>query len=306
MTLRFCECAFCWATLKFLTNMIPCEHCGHKDAELRNSDMNLCDGYHQENVLQCMRNLLEKENLEVQEFELEKDEEEPTMTVADTRIYDGYEGDSEEQEEQESTCHRNTDESLSAIVKHKHDSDGSRTKCKKTLKNGVRCLTCTKEFHWRCAGVSLESVKESVKQENKWECLFCRCVDKNCLLCKDRLKEINSLKRCITDLEKNLQSINADLAKGTLRCTELEDQVKIERQLRKKIERDLEERQSNSSSSGSRSDSRSDSQYDSCSSDKNIDVCSKISNITTSLPLKCGLEQQKDHLLRRRKRLGTS
>ena len=28
--------------------------------------------------------------------------------------------------------------------------------------------------------------------------------------------------------------------------------------------------------------------------------------ITTSLPLKCGLEQQKDHLLRRRKRLGTS
>ena len=85
--------------------MIPCEHCGHKDAELRNSDMNLCDGCHQENVLQCMRNLLEKENLEVQEFELEKDEEEPTMTVADTRIYDGYKGDSEEQEEQESTCH---------------------------------------------------------------------------------------------------------------------------------------------------------------------------------------------------------
>ena len=92
-----------------------CEHCGHKDAELRNSDVNLCDGCHQENVLQCMRNLLGKENLEVQEFELEKDEEDPAMTVADTRIYDGYEGDSEEQEEQESTCHRNTDESLSAI-----------------------------------------------------------------------------------------------------------------------------------------------------------------------------------------------
>ena len=100
-------------------------------------------------------------------------------------------------------------------------------------------------------GVSLESGKESVKQEKKWECLFCRFVDKNCLLCKDRLKEINSLKRCITDLEKNLQFINAELAKGTLRCTELEDQVKIERQLRKKIERDLEEMQSNSSSSGS-------------------------------------------------------
>ena len=72
--------------------MIPFEHCGHKDAELRNSDMNLCDGCHQENVLQCMRNLLEKENLEVQEFELEKDEEEPTMTVADTRIYDAMRG----------------------------------------------------------------------------------------------------------------------------------------------------------------------------------------------------------------------
>ena len=28
--------------------------------------------------------------------------------------------------------------------------------------------------------------------------------------------------------------------------------------------------------------------------------------ITTSLPLKCGLEQQKDHLPKRRKRLGTS
>ena len=97
-----------------------CEHCGHKDAELRNSDMNLC----------------------------------------------------EKQEEQESTCHHNTEESLSAIVKHKHDSDGSCTKCKKTLKNDVRCLTCTKEFHWRCAGVSLESVKESVKQENKWSVYF--------------------------------------------------------------------------------------------------------------------------------------
>ena len=107
--------------------------------------------------------------------------------------------------------------------------------------------------------------------------LFCRRVDKNCLLCKGRLKEINSLKRCITDLERNLQSINAELAKGTLRGTELEDQVKIERQLGKKIERDLEEMQSNSSSSGSRSDSGSDSQYDWCSSDKNIDVSSKIS-----------------------------
>ena len=39
------------------------------------------------------------------------------------------------------------------------------------------------------------------------------------------------MKRCITDLEKNLQSINAELAEGTLRCAELEDQVKIERQL---------------------------------------------------------------------------
>ena len=179
------------------TNMkLSCEHCGHKDAELRNSDMNLCDGCHQENqknVLQCMRNLLEKENPEVQDFDLEKDEEEPAMTVADTRTYDGYEGDSEEQEEQESACHRNTEESLSAIVKHKHDSDGSCTKCKKTLKNGVRCLTCTKEFHWRCAGISLESVKESVKQENKCECLFCRRVDKNYRLCKDRLKKINSV-----------------------------------------------------------------------------------------------------------------
>ena len=58
-----------------------CEHCGHKDAELPNSDMNLCDGCHQENVPQCMRNPLEKENPEVQDFELE---EEPAMTVADT------------------------------------------------------------------------------------------------------------------------------------------------------------------------------------------------------------------------------
>ena len=35
--------------------------------------------------------------------------------------------------------------------------------------------------------------------------------------------------------------------------------------------------QSNSSNSGSRSDSRSESQYDSCCSDENIDVPSKIS-----------------------------
>ena len=204
--------------------MKPCEHCGNRDVELRNSDMNLCDGYHQENVLQCMRNLLEKENPEVLDFELEEDEEEPAMTVPDTQTYDGYDGDSEEQQEQESTSHHNNKESLSVIVRHKHYSDGSCTKCKKALKNGVRCLTCTKEFHWRCAGVTLESVKGSVKQENKWECLFCRRVDNNCLLCKDRLKEINSLKRCITDLEKNLRSINAELAKGTLRCAKLEDQ----------------------------------------------------------------------------------
>ena len=109
-----------------------------------------------------MRNLLEK-SPEVRDFELEEDEEEPAMTVPDTQTYDGYEGDSEEQEEQESTGYHNNEESLTAIVKHKHDSDGSCTKCKKTLKNGVRCLTRTKEFHWRCAGVTLESVKESVK-----------------------------------------------------------------------------------------------------------------------------------------------
>ena len=146
-----------------------CEHCGHKDAELRNNDMSLCDGCHQENVHQCMRNLLEKENPEVRDFELEEDEEESAMTVPDTQIYDGYEGDSEEQEEQESTSHHNNEGSLTAIVKHKHDSDGSCIKCKETLKNGVRCLTCMKEFHWRCAGydvILIESVKENVKQEN--------------------------------------------------------------------------------------------------------------------------------------------
>ena len=33
---------------------------------------------------------------------------------------------------------------------------------------------------------------------------------------------------------------------------------------------------------------------------------SRYQNITTPLPLKCGLEQQKDHLPERRKRLGTS
>ena len=34
--------------------------------------------------------------------------------------------------------------------------------------------------------------------------------------------------------------------------------------------------------------------------------CCELSRITTSLPLKCGLEQQKDHLPKRRKKLGTS
>ena len=40
--------------------------------------------------------------------------------------------------------------------------------------------------------------------------------------------------------------------------------------------------------------------------DKDKNTVIKNLSITTSLPLKCGLDQQKDHLPKRRKRLGTS
>ena len=39
---------------------------------------------------------------------------------------------------------------------------------------------------------------------------------------------------------------------------------------------------------------------------KITDISLEYEIITTSVPLKCGLEQQKDHLPKRRKRLGTS
>ena len=233
--------------------MNRCEQCGESknDVEIRKSDLMLCDGCYQEQLITAIRSLADDNDHQQEAEETRTLEEESAMTVLVHDDVDddepGYDGDSEELEE-ELDVQQQTEQSQSVIIKKNSNTEEKCKKCSKKLNNGVRCLTCKKGFHWRCGGVTEARKKENITEGNSWECWFCRNLDKDCQLCKQQKKEIKNLKQNIVELEKHLQTINQELANSTLRCVELEDRVKIEQQLRKRFESELEELRKESSS----------------------------------------------------------
>ena len=93
-----------------------------------------------------------------------------------------------------------------------------------------------------------------------WECITCTGTDINCQSCKLKDKEVQNLKKNISELELKLQELNKARKTNNERITDLEDRLDREKKLRKRVERDLiclQETDTESTSSSS-SDSEDD------------------------------------------------
>ena len=60
------------------------------------------------------------------------------------------------------------------IVKNSSDTMELCKTCERKLVNGVHCARCKNGLHWKCAGVSKDSVKSEVIANKDWSCAFCR------------------------------------------------------------------------------------------------------------------------------------
>ena len=170
----------------------------------------LCDSCYQEQLITRIRNLAVDNDHQLEAEETLEEESAMTVLVHDDDVDDdepGYDGDSEELEE-ELDLQQQPEESQSVIIKKNSNTEEKCKKCSKKLNNRVRCLTCKKGFHWRCGGVTEARKKERITEGNSWECWFCRNLDKDFQVYKQQKKEIKNLKQNIVDLEKHLQSIN--------------------------------------------------------------------------------------------------
>ena len=96
-----------------------------------------------------------------------------------------------------------------------------------------------------------------------WECITCTGTDINFQSCKLKDKEVQNLKKNISELELKLQELNKARKTNNERIPDLEDRFEREK-LRKRVERDLirlQETDTKSRSSSS-SDSEDGSEYE--------------------------------------------
>ena len=148
------------------------------------------------------------------------------------------------------------------VIKNKQDSDEKCVKCSRKVCNGLRCSSCKEAWHWGCSAVT-KDVQESIDlaQEGKWECLICRS-DKNCQVCKIKIKEVHNLKKNVIELEEEMSKLRTDLKIVCERNTDVEDRLTRGRNLRKRVEKDLIQLQEElSESDGSSSDDSSNDGY---------------------------------------------
>ena len=148
------------------------------------------------------------------------------------------------------------------VFKNKQDSDEKCVKCSRKVCNGLRCSSCKEAWHWGCSAVT-KDVQEAIAfaQEGKWECLICRS-DKNCQVCKIKIKEVHNLKKNVIELEEEISKLRSDLKIVCERNTDVEDRLKRECNLRKLVEKDLIQLQEElSESDGSSSDDSSNDGY---------------------------------------------
>ena len=133
-----------------------------------------------------------------------------------------------------------TDSNTNLVIKN-NPTDENWVKCNKKLCNGLRCTNCKKAWHWRCAGMTEDTVKALVIKENVWECQLCRNADSSCPVCKVKEREIRNLKKNITELESNTEHLTSELKVNYERITDLEDRLTREKKPRKRLDKDLEE-----------------------------------------------------------------
>ena len=120
--------------------------------------------------------------------------------------------------------------------------DEKCVKCSKKALNGIRRSSCKKAWHCKCGGLGKEDmkttpVKEAVKV-NKWMCYCCNPSSSDFpSILKLKNKEILDLKKCIGDIERNFANFCNEMKLCSERCTELEDSLAKEKNLRKEIER---------------------------------------------------------------------
>ena len=163
------------------------------------------------------------------------------------------------------------------FVKNKRNTTEICKKCTRKILNGVRCRECAEAITlvvcW-CSKDKIENTKKELLKENQWTCSTCtksknsskKNSNESCAPCKCKDKEITNLKSAIREMEKNSENSNHELKIINDRCTDLEDRLYRERNLRKSVEKDLHELEKNMQDS---------SESDSSSSDDEI-ICSPL------------------------------
>ena len=217
----------------------------------------------------CERCHLQKDNIEIRKCDYmlcdscndeftENQQEDDSLYQVDGAMLDGGPNSSEHENSQEENSegpthdkkkeepaliHSNIEEENTGntVLINRKAGDEKCVKCKKNVLNGIRCISCLKAWHCKCGGLNREDIKSSIVKDNKWKCFYCIPSEKDCNVCKLKDKEINHLKKCIADIEKNYASLCNEMKLCSERSTDLEDRLAKEKNLRKQIERELKD-----------------------------------------------------------------
>ena len=165
-----------------------CEDCHVKDGsvKLHQNDFALCWSCHPRAVLMENKDSIEEDTNDFDD--------------AMTAMMVGQEAELEILEELDQLP---IDSNTSLVIKN-NPADENCVKCNKKLCSGLRCTNREKAWHWRCAGMTEDTVKALVITENVWKCQLCRNADSSCPVCRVKESEIRNLKKSITELEVTL------------------------------------------------------------------------------------------------------
>ena len=121
-----------------------CEDCHVEDGsvKLRQNDLALCWSCHSRAVLMDNKDSIEED---INDFD--------AMTAMTAMMV----GQETELEILEQSDQLPTDSNTNLVIKD-NPTDENSDKCNKKLCNGLRCTNCTKAWHWRCAGMTEDTV----------------------------------------------------------------------------------------------------------------------------------------------------
>ena len=209
---------------------------------LRQSDQNLCESCHsyEKSLMRNQENIMEGETQSemgsamMVPQSLSEDDGAAMATEADKV---NHHEDNYHEIDDNMVCEGVND----ILVKNSSDTMELCKKCERKLVNGVRCARYKNGLHWKCAGVSKDSVKSKVIANKDWSRVFCHNSSKNCISCKRKEREIKNLKSNIVEMKKAMQHLNYELKQTTEHCVDLEERLCREKKLRKRVEKDFDE-----------------------------------------------------------------